>query len=149
MKLRVLTVGLALVFAALSPEAAEGGSTGTVITRLELRGPIPADDSFMIYRGSSEPGAIIEPGSFVCGPQNQGTTLVCFPGTYETETPPLPLGSTVSYEMRLDTESDDDYTVFCEGTVAVREGRQTITCVYDYALGTQPLPDTAMPTPSP
>ena len=126
-----------------SAQQVQGGSTGTVVIRLELRGPVASDDSFMIYRSFSEPGAI-EPGTWVCGPQNQGETLVCAASTYESETPGLPVGSTVDYEIRRAPDGGSEYTVFCDGIITVQEGTQTVTCVFDYGLGSTPLPDTSI-----
>jgi hypothetical protein len=148
-RIRVLTTALVFaVLAAGSAQQAQGGSTGTVVIRLELRGPVASDDSFMIYRSVSEPGAI-EPGTWVCGPQNQGVTLVCTASTYESETPGLPVGSTVDYEIRRAPDEGSDYTVFCDGIITVQEGTQTVTCVYDYALASAPLPDTSIGSSSP
>jgi hypothetical protein len=145
---RVRNVAIALIVGFVPvgvPRAAEAGSTGIVISRLTLRGPVSSDDAFMAYRGSSEPGGIVEPGQFVCGPADavafEGLPE-CTAGTYEVETPPLPVGSTVQYEFRRHPGAGPEYSTSCVGSITVQEQPQTVTCVYEYPRAAS-LPDVA------
>jgi hypothetical protein len=137
-----LTAAGLLTFGASSVRA--GDAEGTVVFRVELRGVVPPDVSFLVGR-DTRPPSIIEPGIYVCGPAENPYVEPggeCRTGeTYATALRQRPNGETLAYSFSYESPHSPS-TVLHEGTVTVTEGAQTVTLVHDFS-GTSLLPDTS------
>ena len=143
-----LAIALVLVSGTVAPVRAE--SNGEITLRLELRGDVPASDSFSIgihLTNSTLTGL----GGFFCGPPDVPYTQqgpVCRPGTYDV-TSDLPIGTTMEFVFARFIEyrgSAEGAQVLYEGSATVSQAPQVFTVVFDYSRGgtTPALPDTAM-----
>jgi hypothetical protein len=127
---------------------AYAGDEGDVTFRLTIRGtPVATDVFSLTFRTGS--GAVSIDPDFFCGPSESGfgpPFEECEAGTYEVQTN-FPVGTELTYFFLRDERQPGDGMgdeIIHQGTITVTASPQLVTLVYDYSLGTQPLPDTAL-----
>jgi hypothetical protein len=157
MSRRVTVVAaLAAVLIGAAPQPATGGgSTGEVIFRLTIEGPMPADDGFLLdVECDGDIPLCDPPGNFICVAEPIIDTPSCGrpPGTVGPTTVEM-RGELVpqTIEWRLIRVSnlpsvDREEEVVLSGSWTVHTGQQVLTLGYVYPDPSQPaptLPDTA------
>lgn len=120
-----------------------------VVFRVTLSGPVPAGEVFGVAIECSKP-CVVEDVWLVCGRPDETYILpLCAEGEFGF-TAEIQAGLVLYYALaRKPTDSSGSvWERHLEGSIVVREGRQTISLGYVYPGGEAPaLPDTAMPQP--
>ncbi len=146
-----------LVLGVVTPAAAEeiGTTTGEVVFRVTLTGPVDSDDAFVIWSQCPDEwcqtqviaGGPREHPVIACG-QGLADQVTCSATTYEWTVELVP--GTLEYRFeRFSALTDQDPQILHTGTWEVHLGRQVLSLGYTYpsTSGAGQLPDTALPAP--
>ncbi|MGH2417831.1 MAG: hypothetical protein ACRDFY_05810 [Candidatus Limnocylindria bacterium] len=147
-----------MLITGIVPVAAQqtGTDQGEVIFRVTLRGPVDADDAFVIWSVCPDEfcqtqvvaGGPIEAPVIACGPPVEiADAVVCSERTYEWTVDLSPGTLEYRFERQRDVPGDDERQLLHTGTWEVHSGRQVLTFVYEYPGGAATLPNTAVPAP--